>query len=485
MFIYRKASSLIEVMIAMTIFVSILGILIEISTTFSSYAVLSMTRDDLANESKTIFKEIQEDVSHTAWEFFDLTADNMQSMNDRSMLPDSRSGNSMLTYRYYPYVIQQNFVGTEPNSSSGAGLSSKMTYFARDPKISFPFQQTLPPLPDSIGSPEDFKTIFTKMEKSIDERRRLYNNSFFARSQELVFLRVNLDGWSELPRDNTPIINFPRGEVGDWINTEEVRLPDEKVVIAKNKHEKLGIIRMDEFLMPPNNDNRSSGEMDVRSPMSFYWNRPTAPTNLQKIHPVVNQGTILTTNTGSQAAMEMIQIRWDSMANPSSSYVNSDGTHLVLETPTDKPARIKWDMIREYGYVVVPAFNSIGALARVYSRPRTDAVVANSYPGPGSVISTDGTREIVIEKILSYNVSRIVFDTFRTDEDHVLQPNQIRVRLYMIGLVKKANTATPFVKFDMTFTMKTMNSLSDNDRVTSTLGTVTPNIESLETPFVY
>ena len=99
--------------------------------------------------------------------------------------------------------------------------------------------------------------------------------------------------------------------------------------------------------------------------------------------------------------------------------------------------RIAPAQLREYMYAVVPSpFSGFGGrLVRAFS------VDFSNYPDrgeggrPGQWIARRDNVGFVVDKVLSDDVTRIVFDTYRTDPRSDKQGrvglNEVRVRLYM------------------------------------------------------
>lgn len=488
---FYSGHTLLEVMISIALLMTVMGAALQLSSGMAAYGRMAMTRDDLVVESKRVIESVRLDVSRTTWALYDLSSSDLQTLPDRSLKADA----SPLTYTYFPMVIQQvsdSTTALTPSSTGlglNAGLSAKFPHWTRSLALALPpwlGQKYL--LASTLGSQSDRTTCFYSTYSDATRRQQMYDRSYFARSQEMIFLQANLGSWSAVPVENTPIIPFPEGSTTDaWTRTSSVTVGTQTVV-ARQEHDDLGILRMSEWARPPLCDAALAvGSSDVRDPKSFYYNRPAAPVKLRKVYAVVNQGTILTTNLGSQAARDMVQIRWDSMTNPGASSVAADGTHPVLETPTGQPSRISVAAVREYGYVLLPSSIGIGALARVYTRPSTTRAIASQYPQAGDIISrTSGTggKEVVVERIISHQVSRVVFDTFRTDETGSLAYNQIRMRLYLVG-IGRVNEVCPYMKCDVTFTMKLANSSADNQAIAQALGVAPPVVVGTTVPFVY
>jgi hypothetical protein len=97
----------------------------------------------------------------------------------------------------------------------------------------------------------------------------------------------------------------------------------------------------------------------------------------------------------------------------------------------------------EYSYSVIPSQFGLGCLVR--ARRVNDATTRKlvttadpNYPQLGRLISSNGNDGMVVDRILSDNVVRVVFDTYRTvdpipnvSQVTSLDINQVKVRIYM------------------------------------------------------
>jgi hypothetical protein len=113
-----------------------------------------------------------------------------------------------------------------------------------------------------------------------------------------------------------------------------------------------------------------------------------------------------------------------------------DGSQLLLLPQWETITQPDYDPVTEeelrtFGYCVVPSPLGLGRLVRAYRALLAD----DPAPAEGSEIgqwitpimgATEGMR---VDEILSDDVVRVVFDTFRTDAN--LDVNQLRARIYL------------------------------------------------------
>jgi hypothetical protein len=338
-----------------------------------------------------------------------------------------------------------------------------------------------------LGTPGEFtdqKRVFANHQEedsdvSEDTRKRLaddrYRRSFYARSQEIIFLKANLGTWQERPVSSSPIIMFPDG---DWNKTEKItRVIDgqEREVVQKNQHDVLGVVRMQEWDLP-------STMTKTGDPRTAYRVREKGVGPTKTVPVVVSPGTMLVPNgTG----VDLVQMRWDTISDPSVKEIDPEATgdafHDTIEIHDGQPARVRPDRLREYGYAVTTSPFGAGRLVRVYTRLATQGGSVSAVADVGSIIGRSADREVIVDRVLSDRVTRIVFDTFRTVSEG-LGHNQVRVRLYMVGTPRDAKVA-PMLKAERVLTMRTINTTVDNERIKSSLGSTTSDAPGFFAPF--
>ena len=109
---HNSALSLVEVMVASLIFVSVMVGVVTAATKSMEYAILSEMRDDMAIEATKIFDQIEEDLSRSAWYFPAVPGANPTEAATYTSSADFRLDGEVLgddwvedrAMRYYPMV---------------------------------------------------------------------------------------------------------------------------------------------------------------------------------------------------------------------------------------------------------------------------------------------------------------------------------------------------------------------------------------------
>ena len=493
---YTAGFTLVEVLIATAIFATAVTVALGALTSVNSLSKTIDRRNDLVTESQAIFKAMSYDIALSGWATYDTTAGDF-----------ANSYGIDRTLRYYPYVVQQAATGpaesarTASLASAGGGMQvASPTWFtsintnwflrAGNGLVDLGKFQSRPILPPQFGALTDFGKNYNGSSYGSEALRdKAYRASFYARSQELIYLRASVGGWSPKPGiDTTPIIKFP---VGDWKSATKTT----PTGLVKDNHEALGVIRMSEWLLGDTNPTAAPavGTPDTRNPSSFFWNRPSGPAGLKQIPVAVNLGAMLSPQADPG---NLVQVRWDSMLDPAAFPINMsasvlDDQHAVIEFPASAAgnARIKSRQLREYAYVLVPSPTGAGRLVRAHSEIGNVTVVTGRAPWVGDCIGTGtdpapvapatlGSRTIsfIVDKVYTDNCMRVVFDTIRSVTDGSLEPNQVRVTLYLaIGDNRPGDVPITY-QISTILTMRVLNSSVDNDSMTSLLGVSSPGL---------
>jgi prepilin-type N-terminal cleavage/methylation domain-containing protein len=387
----RRGFSLLEMAVAMVIFVAVLSAVLEFTLTTKQIGSLGEAEDDLNAEAVRVLQTIGTDISQSGWHFPDVATVNV--------LADTFAGDR--TQRYYPYVIQQDDdTGTAGNDE---GLGGAFPHVTRSGDMVFipivPITATKEPLP---GTPGDAATHFHPLSPG---EAALYRDSYYARSQELIFLRQVGNGWVQNPREyQAPTLNF--GDIDQY-------------KIADN-HANIGVAF-------PN------GWIEVRNlagKIISYDRRPppplTAPDN-ERVGFAWKSGTLVPELYGipvenGRLVYEEGEVRidpvWETVDAPD---------YLPMEANTDQPIPSA-DVPREFMYSVIPSAVGLGRLVRAYSVTDVSGFPYGTGPGDRITPAAIGAG-MVIDQVLSEHVVRVVFDTYRTVDD--LEINEIRVRLYL------------------------------------------------------
>lgn len=417
----RLGVTLVELIVALTILVSLLVAVAEALTATFEQTSMQYTDDTLALQARRASDLISKDLSLSGWHFISQTAGAYTTTDhdvDRAMI-------------YYPYVIQQAPSGEAPGTTLGRGLpdttpshgdiniDEDLTHWQRGADLvqlyditapeedSFGGARTLPP---ALGEVADFSNNYHDDGSTDADMRSRYYDSYFARSQELIFLKAQTaDTWDENPfEQDLPILDFDNGTDADWN--------------ADNRHGTLGV---EPF------GNWSSN--NVQAPGAWVAN--------------LAGGDVFSVET-----------RWET----------TSAAPQVYDVTTDQ--RIMQSELREYGYVVIPSTYTFGRLCRVFSADMTTYPDNGRGTDPGQWISRAGDRAVVIDEILAEDVVRVVFDTLRSDGTGALSLNEVRMRLYMARASVKQPDLILFRQFDFIFTMRTRNNGDANTEDETTLG---------------
>jgi hypothetical protein len=173
-------------------------------------------------------------------------------------------------------------------------------------------------------------------------------------------------------------------------------------------------------------------------------------------------------NTGTGSAEFALQLEQYSLPN------------FQTQNPTD---------VHLYGYLVIPSPSQrgLGRLVRVKTVPSTAiAVVRGSEVGQTVSTNENGTILVVVDKVLSDNVVRVLFETSRhawalnagANNRSLIGSNNIRVTVFFAKLAehKLADSTLVHQSVTMIFCMRAANSPQDQ---------INARVEMTPVPFVY
>lgn len=410
--------SLVEVIIVLAITGMMMAAMLQAMMGVRQYASTSEVQDDLNIEAQRIIAIIREDLTASGW-YLPIGAPDKS--NDRGNL-------------FFPYVQvqQKDRLGTMfPHHD-------RLAYTAKD-------WVTVTHYPGLPGSTADWDA--TTLSPAA------YRTSFYARSQELIFLKVMKGTFN--PYSTNPIL-------------EPIDFEDRNgaTYSSANRHDALGI--------------RTMGQWDRGTDWDATKGRWYLTVSGTRIYDADVPGIWLRPEGAAPMGMPL---RWETM------------TRFPNQTTSGtNPPIVNLREIREYSYAVVPnpSSGNRGQLVRAYKKPATDLKdsAGNITPGVTAsdwVISAgdyqpDGAAGampsvMVVDRVISDKVDRITFDTFRTDaQDDPNNPgtmisgleiNQVRVRLF---LSKKGSVdigATQKLVIEATVSMR---STSDTNAINDIMG---------------
>lgn len=385
-----NAFTLLEVMVALTIFMSVLIMVTQATIGTNQQFSLGEAEDRLFLENEQILTTIRNDLISSGWE---IPSDQLEGSGQLSTAAAVDR-----TKRYFPYAMIQAPNGEPQADPLGAGLGTAFRHAWRDPAlVRIPLPAILQP-----GTAADFDTAFGSAN------RAAWDASWHARSQELVFLKVNLGDWSAAPWNGTSTTNANvafNGPLADWMTGNHNGAPG-------NEQDSLGILH-------------PCGWTEVGTDTGIF--SPIEDADLDGL-PDEPYGVPLDSAILDPATLEL-QPNWDTMNAPDFGWRGSPPAYVGPD-----PAAY-----REYMYCVVPSTLGLGRLVRAVKVADATGFAVGTDPGQRVAIDSAGTAGMVVDKVLSDDVVRIVFDTFRTTRDtnaaddvnEQLAVNQVRIRLFL------------------------------------------------------
>ncbi|MCX8039325.1 MAG: hypothetical protein RMM29_00380 [Planctomycetota bacterium] len=447
--------TLLEVAIASVLFFAAIAIVLESATAAKRLQAQIIVQDDLEQQAEMIIATMSDDLARSGWHFVDTQVAGVSQAQDRQL-------------RYYPMVQIQ------PNAVDASGFNMRLPWTRLAPSVA------RPPLPNVLravtgttaASPLPGQASHADQAPLTEDEWR---TSFYARSSELVFLRSTVGSWTtdrpgvasrpldltltpaaylaQLPsRRSLPLLNFTLDNMGYETTAEDWRLP--------GQHDRLGVFF-------------ASGFRET----STGWVERT---------PGIPYGVTLDGGwyDPSDAESAPIKLSWESMRKP-------DITQIPATIPGAPTVAARYraymeapERLREYMYAVVrsPVAFGTGRLVRAYRRPQASSIPLGVEVGQRiSQVATDSgaiaSEEVgmVVDRVLSDHVVRVVFDTYRTVDAGAntvttLSVNQVRVRLYFARPLATDPRVLISRVVETTLAMRARSSGYDIDQIFNTLG---------------
>lgn len=366
----RQAMSLLEVSISVVILAMVSAMFLQGVIMTKHMESLGNAKDDVNLDAQKILRVLARDLSMSGWAYPSTGVASLTEAGDRA---DA----------YLPYVQLQN------RGSATGGLGSQFTYTHRaESMVSLgTLSQVLP------GSPSDATTLMAA------GGRGPYLASFHARSQELLFVRQLQGPWAVAPESSLNPLGFV---AGDWTDPSDTNR-DALGVMAPSGWEAVvdgggNVVGYTVREWDANGDGSvAAGEGDADSD-----GQPDEPYGV-----LLRSGQLLI--DGSQLRLVP---QWETVTAPD------------YDPSTEEPLRV-------FSYCVVPTQLGLGRLVRAYRALVADdpAPVAGVEVGQWITPISGVTEGMRVDEVLSDDVVRVVFDTFRTDD--ALDVNQVRARIYM------------------------------------------------------
>lgn len=440
----RAAFTLLEVTIASLLFIIAAAAVMESMTATRHLVSNGAARDQLEYDGDLAIRAIAADLASSGWEFADPTETTTYA---------AVSAATDRTLRYYPMVQVQ----PTPGGGNLDGFNTRLPW-TRLLDANLP-GGTLPAV--LRGNQAD------ALAANLPDAD--WNASFHARSTSLVFLKVAIGSWQP---DQDP------GTVNDRSIWETA---GDAGYLARRPSE----------LQPPML-NFTADATGVETAWQD-WNTPGNHANLRVLFtsgfdeqptgwverfPGQPYGATLDGGWYDWGDVEEAPIKpaWESMRRPTPGAVADIAQRRAYMSAPER--------LREYMYCVVPSPTALGMgrLVRAYRVPDAAAVAAGVDPGQRITVTANDagafateTVGMVVDRVLSDDVVRVVFDTYRTVDAggaqvQALGINQVRVRLFLA----RRQVTNPDVVLsrviETTIAMRSRSSGGDMARVAGVLG---------------
>lgn len=434
------AFSFMEVIIAVALLATIMALAMESLMAGQNYDQFSSLQDDLAIESTRILAQIRNDLTISGWEF------PTQPRATYAGVPPTTDR----TLRYYPFVQIQSHDGL--TTTQGLGSATEYGWSHRPPNMVVLGGTPGSPGRDSwhtigrtgIGEPADFgRTAAAAYAAAVsrgdatgsatnDEIDAYWHRSFFARSQEILFLRSTVSSWNDrtesviINQDQPPLLSF-RGTRQQWSTPAY--------------HDQVQVLR-------------AAGWYAVKDGAGtvLSWNPYPIPGSAASTASTYPYGVVMDAGflVEPDASISSIGVNWRTTDN--STFAHD------TDTPADMNAYAA--KLRVYAYCVVPSKLGFGRLVRAMRS--NDATARTWGVDIGNKISESGSTCLVVDRVLSDHVMRICFDTYRTLVNvGSAEINEVRVRLYMGA---RADTGTTITRlFETSVCMRARNTQADKE----------------------
>jgi prepilin-type N-terminal cleavage/methylation domain-containing protein len=424
----RHGLSLLEVMISILILAVVAAATNQIILASANLQSTSTAKDVLSSDIASVWNHINRDLTRSTWYIPETSG--------------SFSTNALSTDRtlfYCPLVLQTGAEATtaSPGFSTHTGLSAfnrggtsdlRLDTLRVDGITPETLDQVLPGTAADRALPPS--GIFTDGS---------YQTSYFARSQDLIFVRAATSAWdvqrdaprpnpSGTPRDiQAPVEMFP-GTTTQWS--------------TPGQHDALQVL----FPSPFTSATGGAG--------AISWNlRP----GVTQPYGRVMESAWLDEEFNLQPQLEL------SRAPTYSSYTKEE--------------------VRLFAYQVVPSPIGMGRLVRTYlvRNPSTIPVLGSE---PGQCIAQEGTNYVVVDSILSEHVVRILFETARHSD--TLGINGIRATIFFARVSERQRSNALIIRRSVTmiFGMRAQNTPGDQETFRGIIKTsTTPGSGAI--PFSY
>ncbi len=456
---FRMGFSLVEVILATSILAVIIAMVGSTMTAASNYATLGSAQDDLDAEASRVLRAIGDELSMSAWYFSPTSADAIKSAT--TLTADRQT-------TYFPMVVQQPTAAGGSGGFPATGIVPLLAPFQRAEAMIVPTffglnlreREFLAGIERGAGAALAPADVTLSTARALKPGTTYYRNSFFARSQELVYLRASI---GSMRRSDATLGASPTElEVASWLSTG---IPTGNQTAAPSAR---GLPVLD-FSGSPAAWNASGNHVGLKILYpSAYRVDATQPGVFEERAPGVaygipmDAGYLTTVNNGDLS----IQLQWDGNVPLTYGATAFDETNL-----------------RRYACCVVPSSNGLGSLVLTYTTTSAApmAVVGKEIK-PGMAIAQSGAMNQVVDRVLSNNVTRIVFETSRHvqtgNADAAYGINGVRVTLFMAKLINANSQGGGVISRRVTAMLSMRATASSADK--STAEKAMPNRISFE-----
>jgi type II secretory pathway pseudopilin PulG len=423
--------TLLEVAVASALLVVAVSALLQVMTSTRQIESNALAKDAAAAEAERVLRLVSEDLTTSGWHLPDSEDLNRNAVLDPDEDVDGDGVIGSLSYSnqtiaqdrlawYFPYVQVQDTTG-----ALSSGLGSRFAHAQRPASatiLGFNDPQVRRALPGGDG---DATLVFGTGNEAA------WRSSFKARSQEIIFLKATIGLWDNARDEFTQLYDKKPGRASFAAVSTASSIPT--LNFDFNDLNGNGILDANEALtradwQTTNNQAKlgvlySSGwtaVTDASGAIIDYAERtPNQPYGV-----VLDAGWYDTEAEGTDEDMPL-KVQWETMDTPQSSMEDYTPAHL-----------------REYTFAVVPSTLGLGRLVRAH-KATAASLPAGTVDGYelGNILpvrSATTNYRMLVDRVVSDNVVRIVFDTYRTvdrdvasNEVRTLAPNQIRVRVYV------------------------------------------------------
>jgi hypothetical protein len=469
---HHTAFTLIELVIASAIFMTLMAALLESLAATKRYEATSIIRDDLQGECDSTVRAIAADLASSGWYFYlnpTTPVDYSNASTDRNM-------------RYYPYVRGQTtgFTGSTgyafPTRVDMTGMNTTSLLTGLSPWTpglypGWTYTQ-VPSLAAALVAQAAQRGI------PIHHSTAAINNDPDAASQ----LRQKVcDLAVELVKPSNDLI-FLRGANGAWTSDP-----------AENDN----TVPADLVFFPSYSQSAGGGLTKNVGAKASDWVPPPAPLTMKAGMPVYFPSSYTDDGSGGyvhrNSTLPVDDPLYGKPYGPRSwgAFLDDGGAGLAIRMQWETLSADRLgldpnpgiddfplpDDLREFTYALIPSPTGFGRLVRAHTVLATSGAHTLGVEVGNWITDTSATRGYQINKILSDNVVRTVWVTRR--HDPTLGVNQIRMRIIFARASKQpegGQHSLIFRQVDQVFTMQASNGHDDQEAAAALIDIGTDNL---------